>query len=90
MNITIDISTQRNLRHLKAHVKKVLKFPEDLAPLFAETMSEPTLALPQEPVEGTGRAVETIYIEKIASICETRDNTHQEHGNYAGRNLGTV
>ena len=53
------------LEALEAHVKKVLKFPEDLAPLFAETMEAPALVKPAEPEQDAGRFAETIYLERM-------------------------
>ena len=55
----------KTLEALDAHVKKVLEFPEDLAPLFAESMEAPTLVEPAEPDEDAGRFAETIYLERM-------------------------
>jgi hypothetical protein len=39
----------KTLEALESHAKKTLKFAEDLAPLFAETMAKPTLTMPADP-----------------------------------------
>ena len=63
----------KTLEALEAHVKKVLKFPEDLALLFAQTMEAPTLVEPAEPDEDAGRFAETIYLERMKQFwrCES-------------------
>jgi hypothetical protein len=45
---------------LQAYVKTNLKYAEDLAPLFALTVLEPELTMPQEPGPNPSRTGETI------------------------------
>jgi hypothetical protein len=52
----------KTLEALEAHAKKSLKFAEDLAPLFAETMTEPAIAMPDDPGPNPSRAADMIYI----------------------------
>ena len=55
----------KTLEALESNAKKTLKFAEDLAPLFAETMTEPTLTLPDDPGANPSRAADMIYAEKV-------------------------
>ena len=50
---------------LQAYVKKLLNFPEDMAPLFGLTITAPTVAMPVEPGPNPNRTQETIYTEKV-------------------------
>jgi hypothetical protein len=53
------------LEALKAHVKKSLKYAEDLEPLFAATMAEPELTMPKEPGANPSRTEDMIYTEQV-------------------------
>jgi hypothetical protein len=64
----------KTLEALEAHVKKALKFAEDLAPLFAETMSEPAIAMLDDPGPNPGRAHNMIYAEKVKQYVK-REST---------------
>ena len=48
--------------------------PEDLAPLFAETMTAPTIAMPEEPGADPTRAQDMIYTEKLKQFVK-REST---------------
>ena len=64
----------KTLEALEAHVKKTLKFAEDLAALFGETMAEPTLTLPDDPGENPTRVADMIYSEKVKQYVK-REST---------------
>ena len=55
----------KTLEALESHAKKTSKFAEDLAPLFAETIAEPTLIMPDDPGPNPSRAADMIYGEKV-------------------------
>jgi len=55
----------KTLEALEAHAKKTLKFVEDLAPLFAETMADQSLMMPAHPGQNPSRAADMIYAEKV-------------------------
>ena len=66
---------------LQSYTKKTLKHAEDLAPLFALTMSAPTIGLPSEPAgPNPTRTEELIYTEKVKQFIK-RESTLQ--GNLA-------
>lgn len=46
-------------------MKKSLKYPEDLAPLFALTMAEPVIEMPKEPGADPSRTEDMIYTEQV-------------------------
>jgi hypothetical protein len=60
----------KTLEALEAHAKKSLKFAEDLAPLFAETMTEPAIAMPDDPGPNPSRAADMIYTEKVKQFVK--------------------
>jgi hypothetical protein len=39
----------KTVEALGSHAKKTLKYAEDLAPLFAENMTAPTIDMPEDP-----------------------------------------
>jgi Zinc knuckle len=55
----------KTLEALESHVKKSLKYSEDLAPLFAETMATPTIAKPGEPDASATKTEEMIHVEEV-------------------------
>ena len=59
----------KTMEALETHMKKTMTYPEDLAPLFALTMAEPTLAAPAEPGDDATRTQEVHYAEKFKAIC---------------------
>jgi hypothetical protein len=63
---------------LQSYVKKTLKHAEDLAPLFALTMTTPTVDMPDEPGNNTTRTEELIYTEKIKQFIK-RESTLQSN-----------
>ena len=67
---------------LKSHVKKSLKFSEDLSPLFAETMVQPTIDLP------TAVDKNATEMEKMISAEEVKD--YVRRGRTLKGNLSTV
>jgi hypothetical protein len=70
----------KTLEALESHAKKTLKFAKDLAPLFAETMTEPTLTLPDDPGANPSRAADMIYAEKVKILRKEGKHTTQQHG----------
>ena len=64
----------KTLEALEAHVRKVLKFLEDLASLFADTMEALTLVEPAEPDKDAGQFAETIYLERIEQFGVAKVN----------------
>ena len=62
---TDRLQYKTTLEALQSHVKKSLKYPEDLAPLFALTMAEPVIAMPQEPGVNPSRTEDMIYTEQV-------------------------
>ena len=62
---TDRLQYQTTLEALQSHVKKSLKYPEDLAPLFALTMAEPVADMPQEPGANPSQTEDMIYTEQV-------------------------
>jgi hypothetical protein len=62
---TDRLQYQTTLEALQSHVKKSLKYPEDMAPLFALTMAEPMIDMPQEPGANPSRTEDMIYTEQV-------------------------
>ena len=62
---TDRLQYKTTLEALQSHVKKSLKYPEDMAPLFALTMSEPVIEMPQEPGANPSRTEDMIYMEQV-------------------------
>jgi hypothetical protein len=62
---TDRLQYRTTLEALQSYVKKSLKYPEDLAPLFALTMTEPVIDMPQEPGANPSRTEDMIYTEQV-------------------------
>ena len=73
----------KTVEALGNHAKKTLKYAEDLAPLFAEEMTAPTIAVPEDPGEGQGRLTEALWTEAVkesaARIRALRSNMATIH-----------
>ena len=54
----------KTLEALESHVTTSLKYSEDLATLFAETMATPEIDMPTEPVALASKTEEMIYVEE--------------------------
>jgi hypothetical protein len=55
----------KTVEALGNHAKKTLKYAEDLAPLFAEDIPAPTIAMPEDPGEDQGRLTEALWTEAV-------------------------
>jgi hypothetical protein len=55
----------KTVEALEGYVKKTLKYSEDLAPLFAESMAVPTLDMPDDPGETPSKTAEMIWAEEV-------------------------
>ena len=62
---TDRLQFKTTLEVLQTHVKKSLKYAEDLAPLFAVTMAAPELTMPKEPGANPSRTEDMIYTEQV-------------------------
>jgi hypothetical protein len=73
----------KTVEALGNHAKKTLNYAEDLAPLFAEEMTAPTIAVPEDPGEGQGRLTEALWTEAVkeyaARIRALRSNMATIH-----------
>ena len=55
----------KTLDVLKSHLKKSMKYAEDLAPLFADPMAQPKISLPKE-IDKTATSMEKmIHAEEV-------------------------
>ena len=50
---------------LEGHVKKILKYSEDLASLFAEDMMPPIIAMPDDQGADPSKTAEMIWAEEV-------------------------
>ena len=73
----------KTVEALSNHAKKTLKYAEDLAPLFAEDISAPTIAMPEDPGEDQGRLTEAIKEYHAARIRALRS----KHGYHSRHHL---
>ena len=62
---TDQLQYKTTLEALQSHVKKSLKYPRDLALLFALTMAEPVIGMPQKPGVNPRQTEEMIYMEQV-------------------------
>ena len=62
---TDRLQYKTTLEALQSYVKKSLKYPEDLASLFALTMAEPEIDMPREPGANPSRTEDMIYTEQV-------------------------
>jgi Zinc knuckle len=60
----------RTLEALEAHVKKTMKFNEDVAPLFADPMETPKIEMPVDPGTNASKTQDLIYAEKIKQYVQ--------------------
>jgi len=55
----------KSLEALEGHVKKTLKYSEDLATLFSDDMSVPTVSMPEDPGKDPSKTAEMIWAEEV-------------------------
>ncbi len=55
----------KTLEALDGYVKKSCKFPQDMAPLFAIDMKEPSLAKPTNPTQDADETDKAIWAEEL-------------------------
>lgn len=55
----------KTMEALEAYVKKNLKYSEDLAPLFAETMANPKIEMPEDIDDDAGTTMKMIFAEEV-------------------------
>lgn len=60
----------KTLEALQTYIKKTLKFPEDMAPLFADTMTSPKIDKPQDPGKGADDVDLLIYNEEVKEFVK--------------------
>ena len=60
----------KTLEALESHVKKSLKYSEDLATLFAETMATPKIDMPTEPDASASKTEEMFYVEEVKEFVK--------------------
>lgn len=55
----------KTIEALEGYVKITLRFSEDLAPLFADNMEVPMVAMPEDPGDNPGKTAEMIFAEEV-------------------------
>ena len=71
---------RKTLEALGSYAKKTCKFPQDLAPLFADDMKEPSIAKPSNPAKDADETDKAIWNEELKEYMK---RTRELKNNFA-------